>query len=227
MNLSSTNIILGSGSPRRKQLLEELGWKFETVVRSTSEEMPSHLKRDKVAIHLAEMKAAAFDGDLKSNDLLITADTIVCLDDRILNKPENEKEALQMLQALSGRKHEVYTGVCLSTSKSRNCFSVESRVHFKKINDFEIIEYIRKYKPFDKAGSYGAQECLQPDMNPCSPEELKFINRIGRPDYVEKTLTKSTETHYPIIDKIEGSFFNVMGLPVVELWNAVEKLLSE
>ncbi len=227
MNLDSTNIILGSGSPRRKQLLEELGWNFETIVRSTPEEMPSHLRRDQIAIHLAEMKAAAFDGDLNPNDLLITADTIVCLDDRILNKPESEKEALQMLQALSGREHEVYTGVCLSTHKSRSCFSVESRVLFKKLTDSEINEYIKNYKPFDKAGSYGAQECLQPNMNPCSPEELAFINRIGKPAYIETVLGKSTGSHYPIINKIEGSFFNVMGLPVVELWSRVENLLSK
>ncbi len=227
MNLGSTNIILGSGSPRRKQLLEELGWDFETIVRSTSEEMPSHLKRDKIAIHLAEMKAAAFDGDLKPNDLLITADTIVCLDDHILNKPETEKEASGMLQALSGRAHEVYTGVCLSTHKSRSCFSVESRVHFKKISDSEIAAYIKNYKPFDKAGSYGAQECLQPEMNPCSAEELAFIKRIGKPEYIETMLAKSAGSHYPIINKIEGSFFNVMGLPVVELWSRVENLLSK
>ncbi len=226
MNFGSTHIILGSGSPRRKQLLEELGWEFEVVVRNTSEDMPSDLQRGSMAIHLAEMKAAAFAGDLKANDLLITADTIVCLDKRILNKPENETEASRMLHSLSGRQHEVYTGVCLSTAMSQICFSVESKVHFKILNDPEISAYINKCRPFDKAGSYGAQECLQIEMNPCSAEELAFIQRIGKPDYFKNTLSQSEGNHFPLITKIEGSYFNVMGLPVVELWDHVENLLS-
>ena len=180
-----------------------------------------------MAIHLAEMKAKEFDGTLNEQDLLITADTIVCKEEDILNKPADETEAVQMLTTLSGHKHEVYTGVCLSTSKRRISFSVESSVYFKKISKEEIINYIREFKPFDKAGSYGAQECLDKDYNPCSDAEIKFIAKIEIPTFFEKSLHDTIFQNKPLIEKIEGGYFNVMGLPVVELWENVSKILSK
>ncbi len=227
MDLSSINIILGSASPRRKQLLEGLGWDIEVRVKSTSEEIPSHLKRAEIAIYLAEMKAVVFDDDLKKNELLITADTIVCKDDEILNKPTDEQDAFRMLRSLSDREHQVYTGVALTLNGVRNSFSVESTVYFRNLNDEEIQNYIAKFKPFDKAGAYGAQECLPEGMDPCSQEEKDLIKTIGKPNYFHKSLNMGGMQHVPVIRLIEGSYFNVMGLPVVQVWIEIEKRLKK
>ncbi len=226
MDLSSRHLILGSASPRRRQLLEGLGWKVDVIVKETPEIPPPQLKKGDVATHLAELKANAFNSVLTDTDLLITADTIVCLDDRILNKPENEKHAFEMIKSLAGRDHQVFTGVCISNPSKRDCFSVETIVHFNHLSDSEILEYIAHYKPFDKAGAYGAQECLPESMNPCSPEELEFINSIGQPDYFRRTLAMDGKKHIPIIQRIDGSYFNVMGLPVVEVWSHLQEFLK-
>lgn len=227
MDLTSVNIILGSGSPRRKQLLECLGWNPDVNIKNTEEDMPPHLRGHDVPVYLAELKASAFIDELKSNDLLITADTIVCKDDQILNKPSEEKEAFEMLKSLSGRKHEVYTGVCIIYRSLKSSFYVKSLVHFQEIDNKIIQEYILKFRPFDKAGSYGAQECLPEGMDPCSVEEKEFMKKIQKPDYFIQSLDMSGKKHIPLIRRIEGSYFNVMGLPVVELWNAVGNLLKQ
>ncbi len=218
MDIGSAKIILGSASPRRKKLLEELGWNIEVRVKSTTEAIPPSLKREQVAIHLAKMKAVAFDGTLASNELLITADTIVCLHDDILNKPTDEYEARQMLLSLSGTSHQVYTGVCLTMNNRRQCFFDESTVHFQTLNENDIIKYIQEFHPYDKAGSYGAQECLPEGMNPCSQAEQEFMIKTGLPDYLKATLDMSDKKQIPIIKEIQGSFFNVMGLPVAKLY---------
>jgi len=226
MDLSGIHIILGSASPRRKQLLEALGWNIEVRIKDTSEDIPEQLKGHAIALHLAREKSTAFNGELKNNELLITADTIVCLDDIVLNKPFDASDAFKMLKALSGRTHQVFTGVCLAFRGERYTFYEESLVTFRKLADDEIRNYINNYKPFDKAGSYGAQECIPGDLDPCSGEENEFLAAIGKPDYFKKSLAIQSDLHVAFIEEIKGGYFNVMGLPVVKLWHEVKRLLN-
>jgi septum formation protein len=179
------DIILGSGSPRRHQLLTALGVRHRVVVRQVDESFPGDLKREAIALHLAKKKAGAFD-DLLLTDksLVITADTIVCLDDRLLGKPGNREEAVRILETLSGKRHEVFTGVCITSSKKQESFVESSHVSFKPLTREEIEYYIDTYEPYDKAGAYGVQDWFG--------------------------LTA--------IEKIEGSYQNVMGLPVKPLY---------
>lgn len=188
MNLSRP-ILLASNSPRRKELLAGLGIQFEVRVKEVDEDFPAHLHREQVAEFLASHKADAYTSDLQ-NEVLITADTIVCLGERILNKPADESEAFAMLRALSGTHHEVITGVCILTKNSKTIFHDVTKVYFKKLRDEEIKYYIEHYQPFDKAGAYGIQE---------------WIGKIG-------------------IEKIEGSYFNVVGLPVQKLYTYLKDL---
>ncbi len=184
---SSYNIILSSKSPRRQGLLKELGWKFTIKVKDVEEVYPDHLIREEVPLFLSELKAAAFTEELSEKDLLITADTVVYIDDRIIGKPIDYEDAVKILKLLSGKKHEVITGICLKSKSKQKCFHVVTDVFFKVLSDHEIQYYIEQYKPFDKAGAYGIQE---------------WIGLIG-------------------IEKINGSYFNVMGLPVKELYDEV------
>lgn len=188
MNLSRP-LLLASNSPRRKELLASLGLKFEVKVKEVNEDFPDHLKRSEVAEYLASHKADAYQEELE-NEVLITADTIVCLGERILNKPANYEEAVEMLSALSGTSHEVITGVCVLIKERKAVFHDTTKVYFKKLTKFEIDYYIRNYQPFDKAGAYGIQE---------------WIGMIG-------------------IERIEGSYFNVVGLPVQKLYTQLKML---
>ncbi|WP_299699452.1 Maf family nucleotide pyrophosphatase [uncultured Pontibacter sp.] len=188
MNLSRP-ILLASNSPRRKELLAGLGLEFEVRVKEVHEDFPEHLQREQVAEFLASHKADAYIADLQ-NEVLITADTIVCLGERILNKPVDALEAFEMLKALSGTHHEVITGVCILTKNSKTIFHDVTTVYFKKLGEEEINYYIEHYQPFDKAGAYGIQE---------------WIGKIG-------------------IEKIEGSYFNVVGLPVQKLYTYLKDL---
>jgi septum formation protein len=188
--LAGRKIILASQSPRRQYLLKELGFKFEVIEIDVREVYPAGLSASEIAVYLAELKSSAFeDSGLNENSILITADTIVSLGNEILGKPANYIEAFDMLQKLSGRKHDVITAVCIRSTKKKRVFHVLSSVCFKELSRREIEYYIDHYKPYDKAGGYGIQE---------------WIGYIG-------------------INKIEGSFFNVMGLPVKELY---EELLE-
>ena len=187
--IPSQKIILASKSPRRQQLLKELGWDFTIMTKNIDESFPENLKREEVALYLCEHKANAFKGEIPDNALLITADTIVCVDDMIINKPEDENDARRMLNILSGRQHDVYTGVCISSNEKAVTFAVRSSVYFKKLSDEEIDFYIKNYHPYDKAGAYGVQE---------------WIGFIA-------------------IEKIDGSYYNVMGLPVKELYENILK----
>ncbi|KAA3651839.1 MAG: septum formation protein Maf [Bacteroidetes bacterium] len=189
LNPKNYNLILASQSPRRKQLLADLGYSFTQLSKDLDESFPENMPINKVAEYLACKKADGFKADLKPNDLLITSDTTVCLANEILNKASNEAEAKTMLQKLSGKSHEVITGVCLSSMDKRISFSVSTKVFFKSLSNSEIEYYIQHFKPFDKAGAYGIQE---------------WIGFIG-------------------VEKIEGSYFNVMGLPVKELHEAIEQ----
>ena len=182
MNLSRP-LLLASNSPRRKELLAGLGLTFEVRVKEVHEDFPEHLHRAEVAEFLASHKADAYLQDL-TDEVLIAADTIVCLGDEILNKPADYADAFRMLRALSGVSHEVITGVCLLTREKKTVFHDVTKVYFKELTDAEIDYYITHYKPFDKAGAYGIQE---------------WIGMIG-------------------IRMIEGSYFNVVGLPVQKLY---------
>ncbi|MDA3930462.1 MAG: Maf family nucleotide pyrophosphatase [Prolixibacteraceae bacterium] len=188
-NLKQYNIILGSKSPRRKQLLAELGIDFEVRSLEVDEVYPHDLSINLIPEYLAELKAAPFKTILSENDLLITSDTIVCLNNEVLGKPEDYKHAVEMLQKLSGKVHQVATGVCVLSSKKKVLFTSETNVRFKELSLEEIDYYISNYKPFDKAGAYGIQE---------------WIGHIG-------------------VEQIEGSYFNVMGLPIQRLYEELSK----
>ena len=154
------NIILGSASPRRKQLLANLGIDFTIKTTQKKESYPLNLDENEIAEFLAQQKANFISNNLKNNFLLITADTIVVYNNRILHKPKDEKDALNILTKLSAQKHKVITGVCIKTQEKEVVFSTETEVHFNKLSETEIEYYINKFKPFDKAGSYGIQEWI-------------------------------------------------------------------
>lgn len=152
-------IILSSNSPRRKELLAGLGVDFEVkVIKGVDESYPKDLQSDKVAEYIAREKAAAYE--VETDELVITADTVVVVGDDILGKPSDAEDAHCMLRKLSGRTHHVVTGVCMKTSKEEYSFSVATGVTFKTLSDNEIRYYVDKYKPFDKAGAYGIQEWI-------------------------------------------------------------------
>lgn len=177
--LKQWNIILASQSPRRAELLRLAGFEFSVKVKEVDESFPETLPADEVAEYLAVKKARGQDLMLGENDLLITADSVVILEDQILNKPANEPEAREMLQALSGKKHQVITGVCLLTQKQLHSFSTCSHVFMEKLTDQEIEHYIDRYKPFDKAGSYGIQEWI--GINRIKRIEGSYTNIMGLP----------------------------------------------
>jgi len=188
-DLKKYQLILASKSPRRQFLLKDLGLNFDVKTKEVDESFPNDLTAQAIPLYLSEKKAHAFDEELNDNTIVITADTIVWVENKVLNKPENQEDAIRMLKLLSGKMHEVYTGVCLKSKHKTKSFSVKTTVYFKTLSDYEIDYYVTNHKPYDKAGAYGAQEW------------------IG----------------YIAVEKIEGSYFNVMGLPLKELY---EELLS-
>jgi septum formation protein len=176
-------IILSSNSPRRKELLAGLDIDFDVKVKKgIVEAYPDDLPIEEIPQYIAREKADAYN--IATEELVITADTIVAIGKEILGKPKNEAEAIGMLHKLSGKTHQVITGVCLTSKKKQRCFSVISDVTFKKLTDEEISYYVQKYKPLDKAGAYGIQE---------------WIGYIG-------------------VTHLNGSYFNVMGLPVQRIY---------
>lgn len=187
-NLEKYHIILASQSPRRKELLKGLNIPFDVKVIEVEETYPAGLVGVDIPTYLAKKKAIAFNNFMEENTLLITADTIVWHEGKVFGKPNDKKEARLMLTALSGKKHQVITGVCISTLKRRKVFSVISDVRFAKLNAEEIDYYLDNYEPYDKAGSYGVQE---------------WMGFVG-------------------VESIEGSYFNVMGLPVQRLYNELK-----
>ncbi|MCX7861970.1 MAG: Maf family nucleotide pyrophosphatase [Bacteroidales bacterium] len=191
--LSSYTILLGSQSPRRKFLLEHLGIPFSVLPPlHANEHYPSTLKDAEIAMYLAKEKSLQYASYLQDNHtIIITADTIVSLDNKVLGKPQTYNEAYEMLQQLSGKKHIVFTGVCLKMLEKEIIFFDTTEVYFKILSEKEIDFYIHNYKPFDKAGSYGAQE---------------WIGLVA-------------------IERINGSYFNVMGLPVHKLYQELENLI--
>jgi len=159
--LKNYKIILGSQSPRRKHLLEELGLEFEvTPAKSFDETYPKDLDRDEISSHLAKLKSLVFKDYLKNDTILITADTIVWLKNKVIGKPETFNDAVNILKKLSGNCHQVITGVCITDLNKQVTFSSKTDVFFKELSLEEIQYYIKKYKPFDKAGAYGIQEWI-------------------------------------------------------------------
>ena len=159
MNLPH-NIVLASASPRRQSILSELGISFEVVIHSIDEDFPAHLHRQEVAVYLAEKKAAAYHVEINAGKTVITADTIVCLGNTILNKPSGKTEAFEMLKSLSGTTHDVITAVCIRNKVHSETFYCTTSVDFVPLDDDEISHYIDLHRPFDKAGGYGIQEWI-------------------------------------------------------------------
>jgi septum formation protein len=158
-NLSRFKIILASNSPRRRELLAGLGIEYEVkVIPGIDETYPETLKQGDIPMFISRKKAGAYN--VKDNELIITADTIVWVDSEVLGKPKDTEDAARMLRLLSGRIHQVYTGVTLTTAEWQRSFVVSSDVEFAELNDEEINYYIEHYKPFDKAGAYGIQEWI-------------------------------------------------------------------
>ena len=190
--LKEYHLILASASPRRISLLTELNLTFDCCPLDVEEVFPDHLKGHDVARFLARLKAASFPLErLTDKSILITADTIVCLNDEILGKPNDREHAIVMLSKLSGQMHKVITGVCLRSLNKEFIFSNETDVSFCTLSEDEIVYYVDHFHPFDKAGAYGIQE---------------WIGYIG-------------------IEKIVGSYFNVMGLPVQQLYQELGKFI--
>ncbi len=158
MNNEFPPIILASKSPRRQELLKLMGVDFKVVLKEVDESYPEGLSPAEIAVYIAEKKAKAFDESLNKNEVVLTADTIVCIDDLILGKPENEEHACEMLAILSGKKHEVITGVAFLQNERLHSFFEISEVYFTHLSSEQIRHYVQTCKPFDKAGSYGIQE---------------------------------------------------------------------
>jgi septum formation protein len=152
-------LILASNSPRRKEILQNAGYDFSVKVKSTDETFPFDMPVEEVPVFLAKQKAICFKNEIQ-NEIILCADTVVIVDNQVINKPVDKKEAKEMLRLLSGKIHRVITGVCILTSKNEECFSDATFVHFKELTDWEIDYYIERCKPFDKAGSYGVQDFI-------------------------------------------------------------------
>ncbi len=190
-NIKNYRVVLASNSPRRRELLAGLGIDFEVrVLPDIAEGYPDGLSATQIAEYIAREKADAYRQQMGADELIITADTIVVCGGEVLGKPADAADAHRMLHLLSGRTHQVVTGVCLMTAQRQRCFAVETDVTFKALSDEEISYYIDRYRPFDKAGAYGIQE---------------WIGYIG-------------------VTGINGSYFNVMGLPVQRLYSELAQM---
>ncbi len=186
---SRYHIVLASNSPRRKELLSGLDIPFEVrVLDGIDESYPADLSTKEIAGYISKKKADAYQLTMGADELIITADTIVVLGQQVMGKPHDAAEAHSMLHQLSGKTHQVITGVCLTTKERQVSFSVETDVTFKKLTDEEIDYYVDHYRPFDKAGAYGIQE---------------WIGHVG-------------------VTGMNGSYFNVMGLPVQRIYEALK-----
>lgn len=156
--LAGKHLVLASKSPRRQELIKGLDIPYEIRTKEVAEDWPPHLKQHEVAVYLSELKAAAFDP--APNEIIITSDTIVVLNDRIIEKPADVEDAKRMLRELSGNQHVVYTAVCLRSDEKQHSFYDETAVDFRVLTEEEISYYAEKYQPLDKAGAYGVQEWI-------------------------------------------------------------------
>ena len=188
--LKNYKLILASGSPRRQQFFKDLDLDFEIRLKEIEEIYPPELEREAITNYLAVLKSSAFEGTLKTNEILITSDTIVWHNNKALGKPKDKEDAFAILTSLSNSTHEVITSVCFKSSNKTDVIFEVTTVTFNVLSKEAITYYIEKYKPFDKAGAYGIQE---------------WIGFIG-------------------VAKIEGSYPNVMGLPVDKVYEYLNKL---
>lgn len=177
--LKKYKIILASGSPRRQQFFKDLDLDFEIRLKDVEEIYPPELKAVEITDYLAELKANAFEGELKENEILVTSDTIVWHQDKALGKPKNAEEAFQMIKSMSNATHEVFTSVCFKTSSSSTLLNDVTKVTFKDLSDEAILYYIENYKPYDKAGAYGIQEWF--GFMAVAKVEGSYTNVMGLP----------------------------------------------
>ncbi len=211
-------LILASSSPRRQYLMREAGFDFTIEKPDVEEIFPSELPVNQVAKYLAAIKAEFFRPQIH-NEVIVTADTVVILKNQILNKPLDRYEAIDMLKSLSGITHLVMTGVSIVSKEKEENFDETTEVTFQSLSSQDIEFYVDNFKPFDKAGAYGAQDCLTHGYNPCSQEELTFLKVIGKEDLIGRTFTKNAPSSgIVMIKEISGSYFNVMGLPVHKVY---------
>jgi septum formation protein len=189
--LNDFKIILASRSPRRQQLLRDLGLQFDIVIKEFEEIYPDGLSGEEVARYVAHEKASYFKNEISDNEIVIAADTIVWCNNKVLGKPLDYKDAISILKEISGNTHEVITGVSLLSSSKELTFSETTKVTFETLSEEEICYYIDKYEPYDKAGAYGIQEWI--GIIACS--------------------------------RIEGSYFNVVGLPVQRLYKELQNFI--
>lgn len=188
--LSRYKIVLASNSPRRRELMDGLGMPYEVrTMDGIDESYPPHLQGGDIAVCISLKKADAYRRTMASGELIVTADTIVWLDGQVLGKPKDAEEARRMLRLLSGKTHQVITGVTLANTYMTKSFASFSQVTFAHLTDEEIDYYVERFRPMDKAGAYGVQE---------------WIGFIG-------------------VERIEGSYFNVMGLPVQRLYQELKR----
>ncbi len=190
IDLKGKELIVASASPRRKWLMEELSVPFSVQPKNVEEIYPENLKREEIPLFLSKLKASAFSEDELIGKIVLTADTIVWLDDKELQKPANLEEAKRMIRQLSGAIHEVYTAITIRTSEKTISDFDRTEVHFRELTEAEIDFYVEKYQPLDKAGAYGIQE---------------WIGYVG-------------------IDRIDGCYFNVMGLPLRKVYAGLSLL---
>jgi septum formation protein len=189
--LNNFKIILASRSPRRQQLLRELGLKFDVVIKEYEEIYPEDLNGSAIARYVAHEKAASFKNGISDNEIVIAADTIVWCNNKVLGKPLNREDAIRILKEISGNTHEVITGVSLCSRSGEVTFSESTKVTFETLSDEDIYYYVDSFKPYDKAGAYGIQEWI--GIVACS--------------------------------HIEGSYFNVVGLPVQRLYEELQSFI--
>lgn len=190
-NIKKYRVVLASASPRRRELMQGLDVPFEVrTLPDVDEAYPEELQAGDIPLYISKIKADAYRLLMADDELIITADTIVWLDEMALGKPSDEEDARRMLRNMSGKTHSVFTGVTITTKTEQRSFVAQSEVSFAILADTEIEYYIHKYKPMDKAGAYGVQE---------------WIGYIG-------------------IENIEGSYFNVMGLPMQRLYGELKKI---
>ncbi|MBT8266221.1 MAG: septum formation protein Maf [Bacteroidia bacterium] len=181
------NLILASGSPRRQQLLNDLGLDFEIRLKPVVEEYPDRLRHFEISDYLAQLKSLAFEAELKPNDILITSDTIVWHKDRAIGKPISKENAFAMIKSLSGDVHEVITSICFKTTTYQKTVNTITKVHFAELTDDEIAHYLDNYEFMDKAGAYGIQDWI--GLVAVTHLEGSYLNVMGFPIHlVYKTL---------------------------------------
>ena len=177
--LNKINIILASGSPRRQQFFKEMDLHYTIRLKEIEEIYPEHLQAEEITNFLAELKASAFENELKENDVLVTSDTIVWLNGKALGKPKDYDDAFKMLQQLANQTHEVITSVCLKSIDKTEVFHCVTKVTFSNLSDEAIRYYLDNYQPFDKAGSYGIQDWI--GLIGISKIEGSYTNVVGLP----------------------------------------------